>query len=97
MADALLRLGCCSVGYSAALQPPLSRRCWAWLMMDLQATAKSVDDLRPLRDRPGCCRFDKVFGMFKTKAGKWRRLDVIMSPFEQYPFCLLGWTGSRQW
>ena len=46
---------------------------------------------------PGCCRFDKVFGMFKTKAGRWRRLDVIMSPFGQYPFCLLGWTGSRQW
>ena len=70
---------------------------WAWLMPGLQATAKPVGDLCPRPRLPGCCRFDKVFGMFKTKAGKWRRLDVIMSPFEQYPFCLLGWTGSRQW
>ena len=66
-------------------------------MPGLQAIAKSVDDLRSLPRLPARCRFDKVFGMFKTKAGKWRRLDVIMTPFGQYPFCLLGWTGSRQW
>ncbi len=42
-------------------------------------------------------RFDKVFGMFMTKSGKVRRMDLIITPLEEYPFCLLGWTGSKQY
>ncbi|KAA6429749.1 MAG: DNA-directed DNA RNA polymerase mu [Trebouxia sp. A1-2] len=42
-------------------------------------------------------RFDKVFGMFMTKSGKVRRMDLIITPHEEYPFCLLGWTGSKQY
>lgn len=43
------------------------------------------------------CRFDKVFGMFITQDGKIRRMDLIITPHEEYPFCLLGWTGSKQY
>lgn len=42
-------------------------------------------------------RFDKVFGMFMTKSGNVRRMDLIITPHEEYPFCLLGWTGSKQY
>ncbi|DBB06978.1 hypothetical protein WJX77_001835 [Trebouxia sp. C0004] len=42
-------------------------------------------------------RFDKVFAMFMTKSGKVRRMDLIITPPEEYPFCLLGWTGSKQY
>ncbi|KAL3160377.1 hypothetical protein ABBQ32_010704 [Trebouxia sp. C0010 RCD-2024] len=42
-------------------------------------------------------RFDKVFGMFITQDGKIRRMDLIITPHEEYPFCLLGWTGSKQY
>ena len=38
-----------------------------------------------------------LFGVFKTAAGRWRRMDVIMCAFEEHSFCVLGWTGSRQW
>ncbi|KAL3151184.1 hypothetical protein ABBQ38_013039 [Trebouxia sp. C0009 RCD-2024] len=42
-------------------------------------------------------RFDKVFGMFTTQDGKIRCMDLIITPREEYPFCLLGWTGSKQY
>jgi hypothetical protein len=46
----------------------------------------------------GCnCRYDHIFGNFKTSAGNFRRIDLIISPWEEYPFCLFGWTGSRQY
>lgn len=32
-----------------------------------------------------------------TETGKVRRLDLIITPHEEYPFCLLGWTGSKQY
>eukprot|EP00891_Asterochloris_glomerata_P008834 jgi/Astpho2/8834/fgenesh1_pg.00129_%23_25_t len=38
-----------------------------------------------------------LFGVFKTKAGRWRRLDVIVAIKEEHAACVLGWTGSRQW
>lgn len=43
------------------------------------------------------CRFDHIFGNFRTRAGRYRRIDLIISPYEEYPFCLMGWTGSRQY
>ena len=43
------------------------------------------------------CRFDKLFGMFSTKTGKVRRMDLIITPHEEFAFCLLGWTGSKQY
>lgn len=24
-------------------------------------------------------------------------MDLIITPWEEYPFCLLGWTGSKQY
>ena len=38
-------------------------------------------------------RFDHIFGMFRTKAGKVRRLDVIFATYEERAFCILG-SGS---
>lgn len=35
--------------------------------------------------------------MFVSQSGKVRRMDLIICPFEEYPFCLLGWTGSKQY
>ncbi|KAK9820638.1 hypothetical protein WJX81_002025, partial [Elliptochloris bilobata] len=41
-------------------------------------------------------RFDHLFGMFRTEADAVRRLDVIIATFEERAFCILGWTGTRQ-
>ena len=43
------------------------------------------------------CRFDHIFGNFRTEAGRVRRLDVIIAPAEECHFCVLGWSGSRQY
>ena len=43
------------------------------------------------------CRHDHFFGNFRTAAGKIRRIDVIIAPAEEQAFCVLGWTGSRQY
>lgn len=42
------------------------------------------------------CRFDHLFGMFKTKEGKARRLDLIFVPPEELGFGTLGWIGGKQ-
>ncbi len=42
-------------------------------------------------------RHDHFFGNFRTAAGKIRRIDVIIAPAEEQAFCVLGWTGSRQY
>ena len=42
-------------------------------------------------------RHDHFFGNFRTAAGKIRRIDVIITPAEEQAFCVLGWTGSRQY
>jgi hypothetical protein len=42
-------------------------------------------------------RFDHIFGNFRTAAGRVRRLDVIIAPADEAAFCVLGWSGSRQW
>ena len=43
------------------------------------------------------CRFDHIFGNFRTAAGRVRRLDVIIAPHDEAAFCVLGWSGSRQY
>ena len=45
---------------------------------------------------PPVCRFDHLFGMFKTKEGKARRLDLIFVPPEELGFGTLGWIGGKQ-
>ena len=49
-------------------------------------------DRRP-KTRLGCCvdRFDHLFGMFRTAAGKVRRLDLIFVPKPEFAFGYLGW------
>ncbi|BDA49904.1 probable DNA polymerase lambda at C-terminar half [Coccomyxa sp. Obi] len=42
-------------------------------------------------------RFDHIFGNYLTKAGKVRRMDVIIAPPAERAACILGWTGSRQY
>ena len=49
----------------------------------------------PFRGVP--LRFDHIFGNFRTEAGHVRRLDVIIAPAEEQHFCVLGWSGSRQY
>ena len=44
-----------------------------------------------------CCRFDHLLGMYITEGGKYRRLDLIFTIPVEMPFCLLGWTGSKQY
>jgi DNA polymerase mu len=39
-------------------------------------------------------KFDKLFGVWITKEGKRRRLDIVMVPPEQWAYALIGWTGS---
>ena len=40
------------------------------------------------------CRHDRVVGIFRTKAGNYRRMDIIMPVYEEMPFCLISWTGK---
>ena len=39
--------------------------------------------------------FDKLFGIYRTVGGAHRRIDIILVPYVQLPFALVGWTGSR--
>jgi len=41
--------------------------------------------------------YDHLFAVFRTSAGRLRRLDVVCVPAEYWGFGLLGWTGSTQW
>ncbi|NXE18144.1 TDT nucleotidylexotransferase, partial [Ardeotis kori] len=38
----------------------------------------------------------KEFDMAEVKDWKAIRVDLVITPFEQYAYALLGWTGSRQ-
>mmetsp|Transcript_13360 Transcript_13360/g.22260 ORF Transcript_13360/g.22260 Transcript_13360/m.22260 type:complete len:242 (-) Transcript_13360:424-1149(-) len=38
--------------------------------------------------------FDRIFGVFRTTEGKMRRIDIIVVPYIEKAFALLGWTGS---
>jgi hypothetical protein len=40
-------------------------------------------------------RFDHAYMIFRTRAGRYRRLDVIICPPDEWAFAYLGWTGSR--
>uniref|UniRef100_A0A8C3V021 DNA nucleotidylexotransferase n=1 Tax=Catharus ustulatus TaxID=91951 RepID=A0A8C3V021_CATUS len=42
------------------------------------------------------CTMSKKLGMAEVKDWKAIRVDLVITPFEQYPYALLGWTGSRQ-
>nr|XP_025035540.1 DNA nucleotidylexotransferase isoform X1 [Pelodiscus sinensis] len=42
------------------------------------------------------CDTSKESEKAKAKAWKAIRVDLVVSPFEQYAYALLGWTGSRQ-
>lgn len=41
------------------------------------------------------CRFDHIFGVFRSSQGVMRRMDLIFVPKEQFAFGYLGWVGSR--
>jgi DNA polymerase/3'-5' exonuclease PolX len=39
---------------------------------------------------------DKVFGVWRTREGRHRRIDIVVNSFpEELPLCRLAWTGSR--
>ncbi|NXO84092.1 TDT nucleotidylexotransferase, partial [Sitta europaea] len=42
------------------------------------------------------CNTSKKLEMAEVKDWKAIRVDLVIVPFEQYPYALLGWTGSRQ-
>lgn len=46
-------------------------------------------------DRWPLPRFDHIYGVRRTAAGKVRRLDIILAPSEEFAMALVGWTGSR--
>jgi DNA polymerase mu len=41
--------------------------------------------------------YDKFYGIFCTAAGKHRRIDIVLVPYEQLTFAMIGWTGSKQY
>jgi DNA polymerase mu len=41
--------------------------------------------------------YDKIYGVFRTAAGRHRRIDIVLVPHDQLPFALIGWTGSKQY
>ena len=43
------------------------------------------------------CRHDRILGVYITKEGCMRRMDLVLTPWAERPFALLGWTGSRQY
>lgn len=40
-------------------------------------------------------KFDHIYGIAKTSTGRFRRMDIIIIPPEEWGFAELGWTGSR--
>ncbi|NWV89477.1 TDT nucleotidylexotransferase, partial [Machaerirhynchus nigripectus] len=44
----------------------------------------------------GTCNTSKKLEMAEVKDWKAIRVDLVITPFEQYAYALLGWTGSRQ-
>ncbi|GAB4823868.1 hypothetical protein N2152v2_010914 [Parachlorella kessleri] len=42
-------------------------------------------------------RFDHIYGVYRTKAGHYRRMDIIICPADEWPMALVGWIGSRQY
>ncbi|XP_031973058.1 DNA nucleotidylexotransferase isoform X4 [Corvus cornix cornix] len=42
------------------------------------------------------CNTSKKLEMAEVKDWKAIRVDLVITPFEQYAYALLGWTGSRQ-
>ncbi|NXE58749.1 TDT nucleotidylexotransferase, partial [Calcarius ornatus] len=42
------------------------------------------------------CNTSKQLEMAEVKDWKAIRVDLVITPFEQYSYALLGWTGSRQ-
>jgi hypothetical protein len=45
---------------------------------------------------PFGCRFDHIYGIYRTTAGRVRRIDIIAVPPSEWAFALVGWIGSRQ-
>ncbi|XP_074855675.1 DNA nucleotidylexotransferase [Carettochelys insculpta] len=43
-----------------------------------------------------CCETSEELDEAKVRVWKAIRVDLVVSPFEQYAYALLGWTGSRQ-
>lgn len=41
------------------------------------------------------CNTSKKLEMAEVKDWKAIRVDLVITPYEQYAFALLGWTGSR--
>ncbi|KAF4791373.1 DNA nucleotidylexotransferase [Turdus rufiventris] len=48
------------------------------------------------REDNSTCNMSKKLGMAEVKDWKAIRVDLVITPFEQYAYALLGWTGSRQ-
>ncbi|KAK9792746.1 hypothetical protein WJX73_004619 [Symbiochloris irregularis] len=42
-------------------------------------------------------RHDRILGIYITRSGHMRRTDLVMCPWRERAFALLGWTGSRQY
>ena len=43
------------------------------------------------------CRFDHIYGVYRTKARHYRRMDIVICPADEWAMALVGWIGSRQY
>lgn len=70
----------------AASHRQCSASCWRLLCCCCVCSLAGL--LFLLRCRPR--RFDHIYGVFRTAAGRARRLDVIVCPPEEWAFALVG-------
>ena len=61
-----------------------------------KSTQNTLDDFEPASKRRKCDHGDSPFDLQKEQRD-WiaRRVDLIISPFSQFYYALVGWTGSK--
>lgn len=48
-------------------------------------------------DRHQMDRYDHIWGVYITKGGARRRIDIMMIPQDSWAYAVVGWTGSKQY
>ncbi|XP_071167975.1 DNA-directed DNA/RNA polymerase mu-like [Mytilus edulis] len=65
---------------------------------EIKENVDSLDDYEPKAKKQRKCHGDNSPFTIATSERDWiaRRVDFIMSPYSQYYYALVGWTGSKQ-
>ena len=69
-------------------------QCTSWLTCLLSHLPTRLAACLPLSACPRP-RLDHLFGVFRTAAGRLRRMDVIVSAPAQLPFATIAWIGRQ--